>query len=90
MSTHLIRNYLKNCCSVFFREAGLGEGEMITTHLSNGLMIPPKFYLSRRKIVLPTGMSAIPKMESTVCGVFIIEMEIIVPRGDLLTHMNQV
>ena len=62
----------------------------MTTPPSNGLMIPPKFYFNRRKIVLPIGMVAIPKMESTVCGVFIIEMEIIVPRGDLLTHMNQV
>ena len=63
---------------------------MMTTRPSNGLMIPPKFYFNRRKIVLPIGMVAIPKMESIVCGVFIIEMEIIVPRGDLLTHMNQV
>ena len=63
---------------------------MMTTPPSNGLMIPLKFYFNRRKIVLPIGMVAIPKMESTVCGVFIIEMEIIVPRGDLLTHMNQV
>ena len=63
---------------------------MMTTHPSNGLMIPPKFYFNRRKIVLPIGMVAIPKMESIVCGVFIIEMGIIVHRGDLLTHMNQV
>ena len=63
---------------------------MMTTPPSNGLMIPLKFYFNRRKIALPIGMVAIPKMESTVCGVFIIEMEIIVPRGDLLTHMNQV
>ena len=63
---------------------------MMTTPPSNGLMIPLKFYFNRRKIVLPIGMVATLKMESTVCGVYIIEMEIIVPRGDLLTHMNQV
>jgi len=63
---------------------------MMTTQPSNGLMIPPKFYFNRRKIVLPIGMVAIPKMESIVCGVFIIEMETIVHRGDLSTHMSQV
>ena len=63
---------------------------MMTTRPSNGLMIPPKFYFNRRKIVLPIGMVATPKMESIVCGVFIIEMETIVPRGDSLTHMNHV
>ena len=90
MTSYLIRNLFEKLLLSIFRKAGSGEEEMITTHPSNGLMIPPTFYFSQRKIALPIGMVAIPKMESIVCGVFIIEMEIIVPRGDLLTHMNQV
>ena len=93
MTSYLIRNLFEKLLLSIFRKAGSGEEEMITTHPSNGLMIPPTFYFSQRKIVLPIGMVAMwkmSKMESIVCGVFIIEMEIIVPRGDLLTHMNQV
>ena len=68
----------------------MGPGEKTTIHLSNGLTTLQKSYCNRLKIVSPIGMVAVLKVENIACQVYIIEMEIIVPREDFSIRMNQV
>ena len=75
---------------VIVRRDGLGPGEKMTIHLSNGLMTLQKSYCNRRKIVLPIGMVAVLKMENIACRVYTIEGEIIVHQEDFLIRMSQV
>ena len=72
------------------RRDGLGPGEKMTMHLSDGLTTLQKSYFNRLKIVSLIGMVAVLKLENIACRVYIIEMEIIVLREDLSIRMNQV